>query len=300
MLLLAREAGVLRLGALSIDGTRLAGAGSARAVRRLAEIERELEQLGAELLQKAEAADACDRDAGGTQLPVELSDRRRRHQKLLAAKAAIVARREAAREEGRRDGPESARRSDQASVSEPETRRLRRGSGPAVQGYNAQAAVDAGGSGLIVGAHLSDAPNDSAQLCPGLNALAPEAGRATAVLIDKGYDQTEQIIQAQRVHGVLVLCPPQKRPNAKDHNPKRKGRRAWKWQQRRLMEQRFSCPLLRALYRRRQATAEGAFARIKTHLGFRRFQVWGKSAATSEWVLVCLAHNCRLLAGRLA
>ena len=71
VLLLAREAGVLRVGAVSVDGTRLAGAGSARAVRRLEEIERELESLGGDLLQKAETADAEDTDAGGTQLPTD-------------------------------------------------------------------------------------------------------------------------------------------------------------------------------------------------------------------------------------
>ena len=296
VLLLAREAGVLHVGTVSIDGTRLAGAGSARAVRRLEEIERELESLGGELLQKAEVADANDPDAGGTQLPAALCDHAQRKKKLLAAKATITARRQAAREAGQRDQPGSACRTQRASVSEPESRRLRRGSGPAVQGYNAQAIVDAGKSGLILGAHLSDAPNDSNQLQPVLQALAPEAGHAVAVLVDKGYDNTEQIARAEREHALLVLCPAQRRPNAKEHNPKRRGRAEWKWQQRRLMEQRFLCPLWRALYRRRQPSAEAVFARIKTHLGFRRFQVWGKRAATTEWMLVCLAHNCRLLA----
>lgn len=62
VLLLAREMGVLRVGAVSVDGTRMAGAGSKGAVRRLEEIERELERLGGDLLQEAEAADAQDRD----------------------------------------------------------------------------------------------------------------------------------------------------------------------------------------------------------------------------------------------
>src|SRR6266513_3823560 len=62
VLLLAREAGVLRVGAVSVDGTRLTGAGSARAVRRLEEIARERESLGGERWQKAEAADAEDSD----------------------------------------------------------------------------------------------------------------------------------------------------------------------------------------------------------------------------------------------
>lgn len=300
VLMLAREAGVLRVGAVSIDGTRLCGAGSARAVRRLEEIERELESLGGELLQKAEAADASDQDAGGTQLPVELCDPAQRKKKLLAAQAVIRARRQAAREAGRRDGPGSGCRSDTASVSEPESRRLRRKHGPAVQGYNAQAVVDAGASGLILGARLSAQPNDSNELEPSLEALAVEAGVAAVVLLDKGYDHTEQIARVERERGVLVLCPPQRRCHTREHNPRRRGRRQWKWEQRRKMEQRFLSPLLRALYRRRQPSAEGAFARIKTHLGFRRFHLWGQGGAASEWMLVCLAHNCRMLAAKSA
>ena len=300
VLLLAREAGVLRLGTVSIDGTRLAGAGSARAVRRLEEIERELEGVGVELLGKAEAADASDVDGGGTQLPPELADRARRREKMLAAQATIQARRAAARKEGRRNRPQSGHRTAQASVSEPESRRLRRGSGPPVQGYNAQAAIDAGKSGLIVGAQLSDAPNDTGQLQPTLAALVPEVGRPSVILVDKGYDHTAHIAQAERAHALLVLCPPQRRPKSRAHNPRRRGREKWKWEQRRLMEQRLACPLLRGLYRRRAPSAEAVFARIKSHLGFRRFQVWGKRAATSEWMLVCLAHNLRLLAGRKA
>lgn len=296
VLLLAREAGVLHVGAVSIDGTRMAGAGSRWAVRSLEEIERELEGLGQELLQKAEAADATDWDGEGTQLPEGLRDREQRKKKLLAAKAVIEARRQAARESGRRDQSGSGHRTQSASITEPETRRLRGGSGPSVQGYNAQAVIDAGPSGLIVGAHLSDAPNDAHQLQPGVEALAPEAGPPVAVLVDKGYDNTQQIARVQADKGLLVLCRPQRRPNALVVNANRHGHRRWKWQQRRLMEQRFLCPLLQRLYRRRRASAEGAFARIKSHLGFRRFQVWGKSAATSEWMLVCLAHNCRILA----
>jgi Transposase DDE domain len=140
-----------------------------------------------------------------------------------------------------------------------------------VQGYNVQAVIDAGKSGLIVGAHLSDAPNDSNQLAPALAAVAPTvSGQIHTVLVDQGYDNTEQIAQVEREEKLLVLCPAQRRPNTKPHNPKRRGHRQWTWQQRRPMEQRLRCPLLRALYRRRQPSAEVVFARIKSHLGFRR------------------------------
>ena len=296
VLLMAREAGLLRLGAVCIDGTRMAGAGSAKAVRTLEQIEQELEALCGELLEKAEAADASDSDAEGTQLPEELRDGVQRKKKLLAAKATIEARRQAARQARRRDQAGSDCRTRIASVSEPETRRLRRGKGPAVQGYNAQAAIDAGKSGLIVGVHLSDAPTDYHQLRPGLEAVAQEAGEPVVVLADKGYDNTEQIAQIEAEKKVLVLCWPQKRVNALSEHVQRRGRPKWKWNRRRLMEQRLASPLLCRLYCRRQPCAEGAFARIKHHLGFKRFRMWGKRAATAEWVLVCLAHNCRLLA----
>src|SRR5436309_4716615 len=69
VLLLAREAGVLRVGAVSVDGTRLAGAGSAQAVRRLEQIEVERERLGEELLQSAEAVVGEGSDGGGSRLP---------------------------------------------------------------------------------------------------------------------------------------------------------------------------------------------------------------------------------------
>ena len=295
VLLMTREAGLLRLGAVCIDGTRMAGAGSAKAVRTLEEIERELEALCGELLEKAEAADASDSDAEGTQLSEELRDGAQRKKKLLAAKAVIEARRQAARQAQRRDQAGS-HRTRIASVSEPETRRLRRGKGPAVQGYNAQAVMDAGKSGLIVGVHLSDAPTDYHQLRPGLEAVAQEAGEPVVVLVDKGYDNTEQIAQIEAEKKVLVLCRPQKRVNALSEHAQRRGRPKWKWNRRRLMEKRLASPLLCRLYCRRQPCAEGAFARIKHHLGFKRFRVWGKRAATAEWVLVCLAHNCRLLA----
>jgi transposase len=276
VLLLAREAGVLRLGAVCIDGTRMAGAGSAKAVRTLEQIERELEGLSQELLEKAKAADASDSDAEGTQLPEALRDRVQRKKKLEAAKATIEARRQAARQAGRRDQSGSAHRTRISSVSEPESRRLRRGSGPPVQGYNAQAVTDAAKSGLIVGAHLSDAPNDYHQLQPGLEALAKEAGRPNVVLADKGYDNTQHIAQIESEKRLLVLCPPQRRANARVVNAHRRGRPQWKWQRRRLMEQRLRSPLLRELYRRRKPTAEGSFRPNQKSLGLQAFWNVGK------------------------
>ncbi len=299
VLLMAREAGVLKLGAVAIDGTRLAGAGSRNAVRTFAQIESELEALGEELCQKAEAADRGDRDGEGTQIPGELADAALRREKLLAAKASIEQRRREAAEAGRRDEPGSARRCNKASVSEPDSRTLRRCEGEAVQGYNAQMATDAGPSGLIVGAQLGQGTNDGTELENSVAAIAPEAGTASALLIDKGYDNTEAIERVESRHRLLVLCPPQRRLNTSETPRKRRGRVGWVFEKRRAMEARLATPELAALYRRRKPTAEGVFARIKSQLGFRRFGCWGLSAARAEWSLVCLAHNLRVLVKRL-
>jgi transposase len=299
VLLMAKEAGVLRVGSIALDGTRLAGAGAKNAVRRLSDIEAELGELGAELLAQAEVADATEDHAQGTQLPGELGDRGRRRAKLLAAREQIEARRRAAREAGTQDQPGGATRSDRASVSEPQSRTLRGAGqgGPWVQGYNAQAASDVGGSGLILGAHLSDAANDAGQICAGLQSIAMEVGHPAVVLADSGYDATADIALAEAEHGVLVLCPPQRRPNSMEQR-RRHARAQKRWERRRQMEARLRCPLLGALYRRRQSSAEGVFARIKGHLGFRRFHCWGLQGARAEWQLLCLAHNCRQLARR--
>ena len=163
-----------------------------------------------------------------------------------------------------------------------------------MQGYNAQALIDDGKSGLIVGAHLCDAPNDVHQLQPGLQALAKEAGQPRVVLADKGYDNTEQIVQIEAEKKVLVLCRPQKRANALVDNPHRRGRHKWKWQRRRLMEERLASALRNPIAGN---PGRRSFCPDEHHLGFKRFTMWGKGCYC-RMVLVCLAHNCRLLAAK--
>jgi transposase len=303
---LAREAGLLKLAAISIDGTRMAGAGSRRSVRTLDQIEEELRQLesqGAELLEQAEAADRSDRDAGGTQLPGELADPGQRREKLLAAKARIEERRRQAQEAGKEDGPRSARRTSKASISEPESRLLSGNQGGSVQGYNAQVAADAGKSGLIVGEYLSDEPTDYGLAEAGVVCVVPEAGRpqdALVVLVDKGYENSELFARTERDHHVMVLCPLRERPNTKEGSSHRGAQRQRIYELREKMKARLAEPQLKKLYQRRRVTVEPVFARIKRHIGFTRLRCWGHRAASAEWTLVCLAHNLRMLNGKMA
>jgi len=293
VLLMAQQVGALRVGTISLDGTRVAGTCSAQSVLTLDQINRELAQLellGAELLAKAEDADGKDRDADGTQMPAALTRSEVRREKLLAAKAMIQRRQEALKGK-----PSYCPR---ASVTEPETQRLRRGGFQVVQGYNAQVCVDGGHSGLILGAHVSESSGDYGQINHGLATIPAQiAAEIKVALVDSGFDHTADIVLAEGQHGILVLCPPQARLNAKP-NKRRRGRAAWKWRQRRTMDRRLECPLLKALYRRRAPTAEGVMARIKRHLGFQRFHCWGRHNVSAEWQLICLAHNVRQLALR--
>jgi transposase len=299
VLYMAKRSGLLRLGAVSLDGTRVPGAGSAKAVRTLAEIDAELaalEQQGAEWLAQAEAADRAPLELD-LQLPPELAHRHLRQEKLKAARAEILRRREQAQSEGRRRTHESAHRTARASVSEPQSRGLRKGaSGGAVQGYNAQVVVDAGPSGLIVGQLVSDEAADNYLLGAGVAAIAPEAGRPGVVLVDKGYESAERIAAVEAAHGVTILCPVKAAPFAvaRTRHTTRRDRRIS--QLRREMHARFQHPESRALYERRRSTVEPAIARLKQNLGFRRFRCWGLGGASAEWSLLCLAHNVRLVA----
>ena len=291
---LAREAGLLKLAAISIDGTRLAGAASKRSVRTLAQIEAELQELesqGAALLAQAEAADRSDPDAGGTQLPPELVNAQVRREKLLAAKAQIEERRQRATEAGRQDGPHSARRTSKVSLSEPESRMLRTAGDGSVQGYNAQVAADAGPSGLIVGQHLSDETTDYGLVGDGVTSVVAEAGQPTMVLVDKGYENSELIARVEEAHQLMILCPLRHRPHTQQHPAQRRGRKRAVFALRQKMQARLADPSLQELYRRRAVTVEPVFARIKRHMGFTRLRCWGHRAASAEWTLVCLAHN---------
>lgn len=300
---LAREAGVLKLAAISIDGTRLAGAAAKRSVRTLAEIEAELKELesqGAALLAQAEAADASDPDAGGTQLPPELANAQARREKLLAAKAQIEARRARAAQESRSDRHQSPQPADKASLTEPESRMLRTDGGRgSLQGYNAQVAADAGASGLIVGQHLSDETTDYRLVGAGVASVVVEAGHPTVALVDKGYEHSELIERVEEAHQLMILCPLRHRPHTQEQPRQRRGQRRHVFELRQRMKARLSQPSLQELYRRRAVTVEPVFARIKRHMGFTRLHCWGHRAASAEWTLVCLAHNLRMLTGKL-
>jgi transposase len=278
---LAREVGLLKLGTVSVDGTKIgAAAAKRRSLRReqlraeLARLEQEVE----ELLARAEAADAEASD-DGRRLPVELANRQKRLERLRTA-AAVLAERE-------KEGGANV----SANTSDPDSTITPTAQGPFIQGYNAQAAVSAEGPTLIVAAHVVAAVNDREQLQPTVEAIPAEVGRPAAVLADTGYDHPGQI-EALRQGGITVYCPPQNlSPEPPQHRYRRPG---WivRWQRQAELDQ----PGVRKLYRRRAASSEPTFHLIKRLLGFGRFSLRGLTKVNLEWTLVALALNCRKLA----
>jgi hypothetical protein len=281
---LAREVGLLRLGTVSVDGTKIAAlAAKKRSVRR-AQLQKQLAVLQTQvdaLLERAEQADGSGRE-DGTTLPQELAMRQRRLERLRAAQAVLEQR----DEEG---GGDTVHPGDPDSGLTPTAQ------GPFIQGYNAQAAVSAEGTTLIVGAEVVPATNDRRQLAPTLEAIPRELGVPAIALADTGYDNSAQIEQLTR-RGIKVYCPPQK---VAATAPRHRERRAL-WQQRRARRAELEQPAARKLYRRRAASSEPCFHVIKRLMGFGRFSLRGLPKVNLEWNLVALAYNCRKITQALA
>jgi len=313
---LGREVGLLRVGAVVVDGTKLWANASKRATLSQSELEEQLRLLEGEvdeLLKRAEVADAQEKDDGGT-LPRELADRAQRRAKLEAAKLALKEKaeqraqaeakeRERAQREGcERPGPcspsvrpkDTINSTDKDSALQPTARE------GFIQGYNAQTAVSLE-SGLIVAAHVVRDTGDRRQLVPTVAAIPPELGSLpTAIIADTGYDNAAQILEIERTTGACVYCalqPPNRRGGRRG-NTRKSQRRSAPERLRQRMKARLQTEEGRRLYSRRKSTVEPVFGMIKSVLGFRRFGLRGLRKVNLEWQLLGAAFNCRRLAAR--
>jgi len=285
---LAREMGLLKFGTISVDGTKIgARSGKKRALHR-EQLEAELRRLEGEVEELVARAETVDRQDGdeGTSLPQELADRTRRRDQLREARRVLDQ-----RQAGQRR-PDAG--NDSVHPGEPESTLMRTAQGPFVQGYNAQAAVTAEGTTLIVGAHVVAACNDRQELVPTVEAIPGQLGTPAVVLADTGYDHQEQIEHLHR-RGLKVYCPPQ---NVAAQAPERSrgDERQRTWHQRRGRQKEFEQPEVQKVYGRRAASSEPCFHVIKRLMGFARFRLRGLEKVNLEWDLAVLAYNCRKLA----
>ena len=329
---LAHQLRLTQLGAISVDGTKLAANASKHAAvsyQRAGEMITQLELEVQELLTRAKQADTQETKTPGLDIPAELQRREQRLAALQRARqvieerarqlaveqqpeyAAKVAARQQQRDAGKKPrGPEPAPPSAvpdpkaQYNFTDPESRIMKAGSGPHFeQAYNAQAAVDS--ALLIVGARVSDAPNDKQELPPSVAAISPVvAAEVKNVLADTGFYSEAAVatveqnpdgsasgrtvyaaVEKQSHHKTVADLLPQPEPPAPGPEATAKEQMAY----------RLKTAVGQALYRLRKQTVEPVFGIIKEVMGFRRFRLRGRAKVSLEWMLVCLSYNLRRL-----
>lgn len=312
---LGRELGLVRVGTVAVDGTKLWANASKRATLSPKQLEEQIEFLEREvdeLLERAEMADVQESDDGG-RLPRELADRAQRRAKLEAARLALKEKAEertqaAAQERARaqREGCERPRpqpvrvkpndtvnTTDMQSALQPTARE------GFIQGYNAQAAVCVE-SGLLLAAHVVTDTGDRRQLAPTVAAIRPEVGLPEAIIADTGYDNAAQILEIERTTGARVYCAlqPPNRPRGRIGMWRKSQRRSAPQRLRQRMSARLQSEEGQRLYALRKSSVEPVFGMIKSVLGFRRFGLRGLDKVNIEWQLLGTAFNCRRLARR--
>lgn len=304
---IAREAGVVKLGTLAVDGSKVKANASkhkAMSYKRMLQEERNLRKQIAELTAKAAAVDASEDaelgpDVRGDELPAELQRREQRLEMIQAAKKRLEARQaEEDKAKGRskdddRKSPRGGRRfkrdfgvpedKKQDNFTDPESRIMKTMNGYQ-QCYNGQIAVDEG-SQMIVATALTNNAADNNELLPLLDAAQANLGKdPDQLLADAGYrsEKTFQALEGRSVDAYVSLGREGKKPPKPATSPASLR-----------MEAKLASEAGRKRYRRRKAIVEPVFGWIKGILGFRRFSFRGIEKTAQEWDLVCLAVNLK-------
>jgi transposase len=327
---LARELKMLKLGNVSLDGSHYKANASIDqnvTYQRAVEIREQLRLDIDELLAQAEKADAEEED--NQKLPEEIARReklatkmdraieelearaRQRQQKALGEYEQKKAeRREKEKQSGKKCGGREPKRpqikaedsEEQCNLSDPDARIMRKNKRAGfTQSYNAQAAVDADGSQLIVGQHVSQSPSDGGELENGVASIPSKVGKPEAVLADAGYVNAEAFERLEQ-EGVEIYCSVHREDAHSerhyDFRPRKESERTVKAvTDRRLVEmgEKLRTEEGKALYAKRNHTVEPVFGIIKEAMGFRGFSLRGKEKVAGEWTLVCVAYNLRRL-----
>lgn len=323
VLTLCQQAGLVKLGHVALDGTKVKANASkhkAMSYGRMKQREVELAQEVARWLSQAGAADAEEdaalgADRRGDELPGWVKHKQKRLEKLREARAALEG--EAAAqgpeaeageacaaapaEEGRQPAP----RSDPARPAPPPHRpvpaktqrnftdpdsRIMKTAGGFEQAYNAQAAVDAD-SQVIVAQGLTNAGHDQQQMVPMVEAIQSNTGgKPRELSADSGYC-SEANLQALAQRGIHAYLATGRQQHGSASATGRGG-----GEQVRQMSRRLRQAGHRSRYRLRKQTVEPVFGQIKAARGWRQFLLRGLEKVSEEWRLICTAHNLLKLA----
>ena len=294
ILILCKEAKLVKLGHVALDGTKIKANASkhkAMSYGRMHEKEKELQRQVEELLRKAESVDAEEdkrygKGIRGDELPEELQFREKRLARIRQAKKALEER--VAREA---EPSKQPRPKDQINFTDPESRIMKDSATKEfMQGYNAQAAVDAA-SQVIVAAEVTTQSNDKKQLEPMLAEVKENCNAVPRELsADAGYYSEENIAHA-RGKGIHTLIPPGSTRHTDVKSTPPRGRSPKQLSMKERMERLLRTKKGRKAYAKRKETVEPVFGQIKDARGFRRFLLRGLDSVKAEWQLICLTHN---------
>ena len=321
VLKLAEKAGLVKLGHVALDGTKLKASASKHKAMSYGRMKKREVELKAEVDRWLEAAEAADRaedrlygDRRGEEVPDWVSDKQKRLEKIRQAKAELEAEakavaeaeskaRAAAHEQRQTEGrkkpgkppapPKAAPDGKtQRNFTDPESRILKTKDGY-IQGYNGQAAVD-GAHQIIVAQTLTNSSSDQAQLAPLLDGIRANLGRNPGeVSADAGYcsDANLRTLQKRRIEGYIAT-------GRQKHGTR--SATATKPSPPGSLIARMSSKLKRAghrtRYRLRKQIVEPVFGQIKQARGFRQFLLRSIEKVRGEWALICTAHNIVKLA----
>jgi len=325
---LCQKAGLVKLGQVTIDGTKIQANASkhkAMSYGRMGEAEQKLQGEVEALLRHAEEVDEAEdgqygKGQRGDELPAELARRESRLKKIREAKEALEAEAKqkaeeqkakaeakiaARQEKEKQTGQESRGRapqvphpaaaqpesSSQRNFTDPESRIMPEGAhqGSFVQAYNAQAAVDSKAQ-IIVAAEVTQQTNDKQQLVPLLQQMIENVnGKLQTASADTGY-WSEANVTEESLQGIdlYVATDRQQHGESKDVPVDGGSKGSAVLQQ---MQDKLKTEAGKAVYKMRKQILEPVFGYIKEGRGFRRFSFRGLGNVRSEWRLICATHN---------
>jgi hypothetical protein len=325
VLVVAQALGYLKLGNISLDGSKIhADASKSKAVSYgyLPKLEQRLQAEVAELVRLGEEADAADLPEG-LNLETEIGMRQERLLNLAQARAVLEARAQAryeleqaeyeakmqaraerAKETGRKPGGRAPKPpvpgpqdKDQYNFTDPDSQIMKNSTNKGFdQHYNVQAAVEQE-SLLIVAPTLSNHPVDTNEAIPTVEAIPPQLGKPDAAAMDRNYFSPTNIKEFE-TRGIEPYIATGREPHHRNWRqffaqaPQPPSEQASPIVK---MAYKLQTDIGQAIYRLRKCTVEPVIGIIKEVMGFRQFSLRGLTAAAGEWCLVCLAYNLKRL-----
>lgn len=301
VLKLCRKAGLVKLGHVALDGTKIKANASkhkAMSYKRMQEEEKRLEAEVAELLKRAETVDEEEdrrygKDKKGDELPKELAFRESRLKKIKEAKAALEAEARLAAEKEPGEGEEEVMPPDKAqrNFTDPDSHIMPAPGGKHfIQAYNAQAAVDSANQ-VIVAAEVTNKPTDRGQSEPMMEVVKINTGQLPRQMsADAGYFSGDAVKNLTSL-GIDVYMPPNRIGHRFTLPPAPRGRIPKCLSTADRMRRKLRTKKGKERYGLRKELPEPVFGQIKQVRGFDQFLLRGSDKVSSEWKFICTGHN---------